>query len=72
MKYVPAAINVKYFMPQNAGPKIGGVTLHIFAVIKLKCAVIKSKLGSVILKMSQHIQPISIILHMKEYIPIYL
>jgi len=24
-----------------------GVTLHIFAVIKLKCAVIKSKLGSV-------------------------
>ena len=47
MKYVPAAINVKYFMPQNAGPKIGGVTLHIFAVIKLKCAVIKSKLCSV-------------------------
>ena len=31
----------------SAGPKIGGVTLHIFAVIKLECAVIKSKLCSV-------------------------
>ena len=30
----------------DAGPKIGGVTLPICALIKLDCAVIKSMLGS--------------------------
>ena len=42
----------------RAGPKIGGVTLPICAVIKLDWAVIKSKFGSV-KKRSKYIQPIS-------------